>query len=33
MLVIVAVSLLKQAEGFFRAQLGNAGEVFHAETI
>src|ERR1017187_186456 len=32
-LLIVAVLLEEQAEGFFRAQLGNSCEIFHTETI
>jgi len=32
-LFIVVVLLEEQAEGFFRAQLGNAGEVLHTEAI
>jgi len=32
-LLIVVVLLEEQAEGFFRTKLGNAGEVFHPETI
>jgi hypothetical protein len=32
-LLIVVVHLEKQAEGFFRAQLGNSREVLHAESI
>ena len=29
----MGVLLLEQAEGFFRAKLGNAGEVLHPEAI
>jgi len=32
-LLIVVVLLEEQAEGFFRAQLGNSCEVFHPEAI
>jgi hypothetical protein len=32
-LLIVVVLLEEQAEGFFRAQLGNSCEIFHPEAI
>jgi hypothetical protein len=32
-LLIAVVLLEEQAEGFFRTELGNAGEVFYTETI
>jgi hypothetical protein len=32
-LLIVVVLLEEQAEGFFRAQLGNSCEIFHTEAI
>jgi hypothetical protein len=32
-LLVVVLLLEKQAEGFFRTKLGNAGEVLHPETI